>query len=748
MVSRNRLAIGVMALVLTGVLAACQTGSGVSPAATVAAPGPSSEWLFYDGSLGSNQYSPLTQINKNNVDQLVPVWEYATGDVITNAAPLIADGLMYVISNGTSVAALDPATGQEIWKAENIIDRTRGFSYWRSADGKESRILFCKDQTLRAIDAKTGAPIADFGGRGFVDLREGLNRDVSRIGSIQPVTPGKVVGDIIILGANTGEGYGAPPGDIRAFNVRTGKLAWQFHVIPHPGEPGYESWEDKNAWKTAGGVNSWGGMSVDEKLGIAYLGLGSATYDFWGGDRKGTNLYANSLIALDIKTGTLVWHYQTVHHDLWDYDLTSSPVLMQITRDGKPVDVVVQAAKTGFLFVFDRATGKPVFPIEERPVPKSDLPGEIAWPTQPHSTLPSFARQRFTEADVDPALPEDEKRAVIAQILGARNDGLFTPPGLRDTVQMPGNHGGVNWGMTAGEPKSGRFYVSSFDLPTMLRLAKMSAQPVGQFATPKDRGRALFGINCAICHGDDMEGIPPVPVLRGVTTKLGIENTYKTIRNGRSTMPAFAGSLSDADINAIVAYLADPTPSPQAAPSGGQTAQAADAHGATGQDLNAPGEERYYSSYGFMISAKSFLPVIRPPWTTITAYDLNQGKILWQVPLGGVPDYPVAQTGVSRSKGGLVVTEGGLVFASSSDDRKIHAYDRDTGKLLWEAVLPSIPQGVPAIYQVRGRQYLAVAATYYPRGGGMTPVGPARGPAGNNRYVVFALPERKAGGGK
>ncbi len=306
---------------------------------------------------------------------------------------------------------------------------------------------------------------------------------------------------------------------------------------------------------------------------------------------------------------------------------------------------------------------------------------------------------------------------------------------------MPGNHGGVNWGMTAGEPKSGRFYVSSFDLPTMLRLAKMSAQPVGQFATPKDRGRALFAINCAICHGDDMQGIPPVPVLKNVVAKLGSDGTFNTIRAGRSTMPAFAGTLTDADISALVAFLADPTPSPATLPPGG-AATAAETHGSSGPDLNAPGEERYYTSYGFMVSAKSFLPVISPPWTTITAYDLNQGKLLWQVPLGGVPGYPVAQTGVSRSKGGLAVTEGGLIFASSSDDRKLHAYDRDTGKLLWEAVLPSIPQGTPAIYQVNGREYVAVAATYWPKGGGMTPVGPARGEPGKNAYVVFALPRR------
>lgn len=727
---------------LATILAGCQTAS-TSAVRPVPAGLETAEWAHFGGNLGSNQYSPLVQIDRTNVSQLGIVWEYDVGDPTTVAAPLIADGIMYIVRNADTLVALDPETGREIWVAEGAIDRTRGLSYWRSADGRESRLLFCKNQALRAVDARTGRPITDFGVDGAVDLRLGLGRNPARIGSIAPIAGGKVVGDIIIMGSNTGEGYGSPPGDIRAYNVRTGKLVWQFHTIPHPGEPGYDSWP-KDAWQTMGGVNNWGGMAVDEALGIAYLGLGSSTYDFWGGDRKGDNLYANSLIALDIRTGKLVWHYQLVHHDLWDYDVTSSPVLMQVRRDGRMIDAVVQATKQGMVFVFDRATGKPVFPIEERPVPKSEMEDDVASPTQPFSALPPFARLRFTEADIDPNLPEEERRAFASQVRAARNDGLFTPPGLRDTVQMPGNHGGVNWGMVAGEPRSGRFYVSSFDLPTMMKLEKMDGQPAGGYATPKDRGRAVYKNNCAICHGDKMQGQPAIPALQGVVARLGSTEAAKTIMGGRNTMPAFAGSLEQADIDAVIAFLDDPSETQQPvmpAVSRGLPVDA-QAHGASGPDLSNAGKGRWYSSYGFMVSAKTFLPAIKPPWTTITAYDLNEGKIIWQVPLGGVPGYPVAQTGVSRSKGGLIVTEGGLIIATSSDDRKIHAYDRDTGKLLWEHELPSIPQGVPAIYAVRGRQYIAVPVAYY-FPSGMSPIGPSRGPKGRNSYVVFALPTKR-----
>jgi quinoprotein glucose dehydrogenase len=693
----------------------------------------SADWAYFGGTLGSTQYSPLSQIDKSNVQLLKPAWWYDTGEETTTAAPLVADGVMYVVKHGTGVAALDPATGRELWFAPGVMDHQRGLSYWRSADGGESRIFVSKDQHLRAIDAQTGRPIAAFGTDGSVDLRIGLGRDLEKIGSIEPISPGKVVGDVIILGSNPGEGYGAPPGDIRAFNVRSGKLLWQFHTIPHPGEPGYETWP-ADGWKTSGAANNWGGMAIDAERGIAYLGLGAPTYDFWGGDRKGANLYGDSLIALDVATGRLLWHHQLVHHDLWDYDVDVSPVLMQVRRGGKMINAVVQATKQGFVFVFDRVTGKPVYPIEERAVPASEMPDDKAAPTQPFSTLPPFVKQTLSVDDLDPNLPPVELAEFTARIKAARNEGLFTPAGTRETVEMPGNHGGTNWGMAAGEPNSGRFYVTGYNLPALLKLVKMDAEPPYELSTPFERGEARYKNNCAVCHGDTLAGQSGIPALTGVVSRLGADGTFKVIREGRETMPSFAGSLDPAAIHDVVAYLNDPSAKPAAT-------SAAPAHGATGVNVTGAGKARWYSSYGYLFSKSTALPAIKAPWTTITAYDLNKGKILWQVPLGGEPGYPAAATGVSRSKGGLVVTAGGLVFAGSSDDRKIHAYDRDTGKLLWEYVLPSPAQGVPAIYAVNGREYIAVPAAYYYKSG-TGPFGPMRGAPGHNGYMAFALPKQ------
>ena len=749
--SPRRASVSLLAILIGG----CQTvsSSGLHYTTPRATP---SDWAYYGGDLGSTQFSDARQINRENVGRLQLAWSYETGPEVTTAAPLIADGLMYVVSHGDTIVALDPATGREIWQAPHVMDRQRGLSYWRSSDGKERRLLFSQGQYLRALDARSGNPIADFGTGGRLDLRAGLGRPLDKIASIEPVTPGKIVGDVMILGGNTGEGYEASPGDIRAVDVRHGTMLWSFHTIPHPGEAGYETWQDPQAWQTHGGVNNWGGMAIDETLGLVYLGTGSSTYDFYGGDRKGANLFANCLLALNVRTGKLVWYFQTVHHDLWDYDITSSPVLMNITRNGRRVPVVAQATKSGMVYVFDRKTGQSMYPIEERAVPQTDLPGEQSWPTQPFSTLPAFSRQKFSADDIDPLLAEAEKRAIISQVKAARNEGLFTPPGLRDTIQMPGNHGGVNWGMTAANPKAGRFYVSSFDLPAILRLEKMQAQPRGSFASPADRGRAFYSGNCAVCHGADMQGQNGIPSLKGVVGRLGAEEVSKVLHVGRNQMPAFAATLSDAEIEAVILYLADPTPTPAppvraardpALPAAGNGASiAAEAqidHASSGNQSarpsEPPGEGRYFSGYGFMISRDN-KPMIKPPWASVTAYDLNKGTILWQRPLGSVFDYPLPDTGTTRSKGGLVVTAGDLVFAASAGDRKLNAYDADTGKLLWSGSLPSVPQGVPAVYRVGGKQYVAVpVASYSPTGSGQ--LGPLKGPPGKNSFVVFTLPK-------
>ena len=408
-------------------------------------------WRDYGGAEDSSQYSALKQINRSNVNRLEVAWTYPTGD--SNKYffnPVMADGLLYVLANNNSIVALDAATGKEVWVHETgpgtRLITNRGINYWESKDRSERRLFFASNNFLQALDGRTGNPISSFGKDGLVDLREGLGRDPDTLSLVQSTTPGRVFEDLLILGSATNEGYGSAPGDIRAYDVRTGKLVWTFHTIPHPGEFGYETWP-KDAWKTVGGANSWSELSLDAKRGIVYVPTASPKYNFYGGDRKGANLFGDCLLALDARTGKRLWHFQMVHHDIWDYDNATAPKLLTVRHDGKLVDVVAQPGKEGFLWVFNRVTGEPLWPIEERPAPRSDVPGEEAWPTQPFPLKPPpFARQTFTENDLSSFMTDPEERARFRdEIRSARNEGLFTPPGLRNTIEMPGNNGGANW---------------------------------------------------------------------------------------------------------------------------------------------------------------------------------------------------------------------------------------------------------------------------------------------------------------
>jgi quinoprotein glucose dehydrogenase len=433
-------------------------------------------WRDYGGAEDSSQYSALQQINRSNVNKLEIAWIYPTGDnnkYFFN--PIVVDGLMYVLAKNNSVIALDASTGKEVWvhqtDPETRLLTNRGINYWESRDRSDRRLLFASNNFLRAIDARTGMPILSFGSNGSIDLREGLGRDPKTLSLVQSTTPGRVFENLLILGSATNEGYGSAPGDIRAYDVRTGKLAWTFHTVPHPGEFGYDTWP-KDAWKTVGGANSWSELSLDEKRGIVYIPTASPKYNFYGADRKGANLFGDCLLALDARTGKRLWHFQMVHHDIWDYDNPNAPKLLTVRHNGKLVDAVAQAGKEGFLWVFNRVTGEPLWPIEERKVPRSEMPGEEAWPTQPFPLKPPpFARQTFTEKDLSPFIEDAKERARFRdEILSARNEGLFTPPGLRNTIEMPGNNGGANWGGTAVDPTNGTLYVVSKDLPCMLKL--------------------------------------------------------------------------------------------------------------------------------------------------------------------------------------------------------------------------------------------------------------------------------------
>ena len=609
-------------------------------------------WTEYLGGADSSQYSSLNQINKSNVNQLEIAWTYPTGDgrnYLFN--PIVIDGVMYVLAKNNSIVALDAATGKEIWVHPNEgAVGTRGMNYWENKDRTDRRLLYINAGFLTEIDARTGQTITSFGDNGRTDLRVGLDRDTSHIRPLQTNNPGRVFENLIIIPLPAGgASYDAIPADVHAYDVHTGKLVWVFHSIPHPGEFGYDTWP-KDAWKTAGGVHNWNEMTVDATRGIAYIPFGTARYDFYGANRKGQDLFGNSLVALDARTGKRLWHFQTVHHDLWDYDLPTAPKLLTLRHDGKMVDAVAQPTKQGFLFVFDRVTGQPLWPIEERPVPKSDVPGEESWPTQPFPTKPPpFARQSFTDKDVNPYLPPAEQQAVRERLRNSRNEGLFTPPSLKGTIEIPGHNGGANWGSSAVDPTKGTLYVISKELPTYLKLQ-----------------------------------------LPG------------TGRGGGGTAP-------------------------QTTPT------------------SPVGSVRYNAPYDFMMTSIG-LSSIGPPWSQLTAYDLNTGNILWQVPNGEVASLAEqghTETGSHFPRGGVVVTAGGLIFVGTSSDKKLRAYDQDTGKVIWQTNLPAASEGVPTVYEVTGREYLAVCVA---GGNGMmagrsTPEKPAP-PAGPGSYIVFALPKK------
>jgi quinoprotein glucose dehydrogenase len=742
-------------------------------------------WLDYGGGADGSHYSPLNAINKSNVNQLEMAWNYTEGSAGFN--PIVAGNTIYVLTQASALAALDATTGKEIWIHANLAGITaRGLNYWESKDHKDRRLIFSISSYLQEIDANTGKSIASFGDNGIVDMRQGLDRDPNTLPRIMSNTPGKVFQDLVILGSAPGESFLTPPGDLRAWNVVTGKLAWQFHTVPLPGEYGADT-IPKNGRKYIGAANTWGELTLDEKRGIVYFPTGSMTYDFYGADRPGADLFGNCLLALDARTGKRLWHFQTVHHDLWDYDNVSAPELITIRKDGKTIDAVALAGKTGFLYVFDRVTGEPVWPIEERPVPKSDVPGEKAWPTQPFPTAPPpFARQKFTVDDISPYISEEERAAIKDQILSARNEGLFTPPSFRGTISMPGNQGGSNWGTTAADPAKGIVYVLSLEEPAWLKLSKdtpinggsgpligwgRGGRP-GSTPAPKSAGQAIYAANCQSCHGDDRSGSGSVPSLVNVAMRLPLATLRATVADGKGQMPAFP-KISDKDFDQLLEYIVNPgggfrgrgmigpvTPSGPVVALGGapgmEAAAAAFAKARVGainygsmqgppypEGVEVPAE-RYFSGWGVSANA------ISAPFSTLTAYDLNKGVIKWQVPAGDDPllaQQGIKGTGARGLRTGIIPTAGGLVFLAGGDG-KLRAYDEETGKVLFERPFGGISRGIPAIYEANGREFLVMAAS--PAGGrgialdpedaaAATPTKMPEGPMG---YLAFALPKK------
>ncbi len=722
---------------LLSLLVTVPSGQVVSHSADGTGRDPHDTWGEYGGAPDSAQYSALKQVDRTNVAQLKIAWSYSTGDGNNyRFNPLMRHGQLYVLAKNNAIVALDALSGKEIWThpadGEITVITNRGINYWESADGSDRRLLFASNHFLRAIDARTGKAITSFGVGGEVNLKENLGRDPAILNLVQPTTPGRVFKDLLILGSATGQEYGCAPGDIRAYNVRSGALVWTFHTIPHPGEYGYDTWP-KDAWKTVGGADAWGELSLDEKRGIVYIPTASPKYNFYGGDRIGANLFGDSLLALDAATGKRIWHFQMVHHDIWDYDDNTGPKLLTVKNNGKSVDVVAQATKQGFVFVLNRDTGEPIWPIEERAVPQSDVPGEKTWPTQPFPVKPPpFARQKFTADDLSPFIDDPAERAGIRdEVQSARNKGLFTPPGQVNTIQMPGNVGGANWGSAAADPENGWLFVASKDFPTMLKLQRDIPQPKVLTGTPEQQGQALFAANCQACHGADRSGQPPaVPSLVNIGARLKPEQIQSTVKQGKGLMPGFS-KLSPQDLNSLQAYLLHPS-----------RATGAVAPNKPPSAATAEGPLRYTSGFGYMKTSSGLSP-IKPPWSTLTAYDLNQGTIKWQIPLGDVAelaDKGIRGTGSHFPRTAPVVTGGGLVFAGTRD-RKARAFNTTTGKLLWEAELPAALEGMPAIYEIGGKEYVVFCAsaadtsvifkTPFPKSG-QTSI--------NGSYVAFALP--------
>lgn len=668
------------------------------------------DWSLYGGSSAGDHYSPLTQINRSNVGRLREVWRFETGEGELQTSPLMIGGTLYGVDPQQGVVALDAATGRVKWRhppQEAGAQPARGLTYW--SDGRERRIFSSNGFYLIALDADTGRAARDFGDDGRVDLREELGRDPKQAPAFL-TTPGVIFGDTIITGFRTSEVHPAAPGAVRAYDVRTGKLRWKFNILPQPGEAGHETWP-RDAWKTAGAANVWTGMTIDQARGILFVPTGSAVDDFYGADRLGANLYADSLLALDARTGKLLWHFQAVHHDIWDRDFPAAPVLLTVRRNGKAVDAVAQTTKQGVVYLFDRVTGAPLFPIEEHAYPPSDVPGEQAWPTQPMPLKPApYARQRLTEADLTNRTPEAHA-AVLKAFRSYNNKGPFTPLRIdQPTIVFPGYDGGAEWGGPAVDRKS-VLYVNANEMAWIGTLAARAAPSAGMSA-----GETLYQSQCAVCHGPERRGSPPAfPDLTDVAARRSAPEMDAIIKGGKGRMPGFT-QLSDAQRVAVIGFLRG-------------TEQAGDKReiGGTG----SPGAAYQFTGYKRFLDPDGY-PAVAPPWGTLSAIDLNSGATLWRIPLGEYPELVargMRNTG-SENYGGPVVTASGLlIIGATLRDQKLRIFDSRTGRLLWQTLLPYAGMATPITYMIGGRQYVVIATSN------------ARNPAGvkGSAYVAFAL---------
>lgn len=707
------LPIGALAIVLLGWAQFTQN-------ATDDKPNDYTNWSEYLGGPDRSHYSALRQITPENVTKLQVAWTYASpdsGQIQTN--PIIVDGVLYGVTPTVQAFALDAKTGKELWKFGDPLkvwhSTSRGVAYWQSGDDK--RILYTVGPKLYALDARTGKPIPSFGDNGTADLHDGLGA-AAKDKFIISNTPGTIFEDLIVMPVRVAEEVGGAPGYIRAFNVRTGKLAWTFYTIPRPGEVGYTTWpKDSYRNPDIGAANNWSGMAVDRRRGILYVPTGSPSYDFYGGNRLGDNLFANCLLALDARTGKRLWHFQAVHHDLWDRDFPAPPNLVTVRQngpDGKPrtIDAVAQVTKSGFVFVFDRVTGRALFPIKEVPVPKSDIPGEVTAPTQPVPQRPApFARQTMTEADINPHSSDRDSLLNVFRSVGTR---FYEPISKRGSLMFPGTDGGAEWGGAAADPE-GILYVNANDVPWIF---KMIDAPKNDELAHLSPGQRVYTQNCISCHGPERKGNARsgYPSLVDIGQRRDRAYVTQIVSNGKGMMPGFT-ALSGEEKQALVAFLF------------GDEKQEVGS-GAVATKSKQPYLPYKVTGYNKFQDSKGY-PAIAPPWGTLNAINLNTGEYLWKVPLGedkALKEKGIKNTG-TENYGGPVVTASGLLFIAATKDEKFRAFDKKTGKLLWETDLPAAGFATPATYQVDGKQFVVIAC-------GGAKLGARKG----NQYVAFALP--------